>query len=134
MSILTAAEKAKDKRLQLTYKSSLAMFNTLMYEQDFCCAICQRPFVAGKGKKDFNKAVYPAFQDHFHGCCPRHLKRFCGQCNRGLLCFLCNKFVVGVIEMKDIPADRLAAYMSKWAHILPRIHSSKATRKRKKKK
>ena len=130
---MTTAERLKDKRLRDTYNSSLEAFNTLMAEQHNCCAICERPFIVGAGSREFKKEVYTPFQDHFHGCCPRRLKKFCGLCNRGLLCYLCNKFVVGVIEMKSIPADRLAAYMAKWAHIQPRTHAKKCARKKRKK-
>jgi len=130
---MTSQERAKDKRLRDIYNSSLEKNNATMAEQNNCCAICERPFVVGASSLKFKKEVYTPFQDHFHGCCPRHLKKFCGLCNRGLLCFLCNKFVVGVIEMKDIPADRLADYMAKWKHIQPRVHPARAKRAKRKK-
>jgi hypothetical protein len=121
-------EQAKDKRLHDIYNSSLAKFSTLMSEQGSCCAICQRPFVQGAGPGGFKNEVYTPFQDHDHACCPRRLHKFCGLCNRGLLCYTCNKFVVGVIEKMKIPVDRLLAYIQKWAFILPREHPKRIKR------
>ena len=132
---MTPQEKAKDKRLQDTFNSSLDKFNAKMAEQNNCCAICGRPFVLGASTEKFKKEIDTAFMDHVHGCCPRRLKKFCGACNRGLLCYICNRFVVGVIEMKEIPAGKLAAYMEKWKHIPAREHeqAKKLRAKRKKK-
>jgi len=125
---MTPQEKAKDKRLQDTYNSSLDKFNATLAEQNYCCAICERPFIAGAGSGLFNKEVYTPFQDHFHGCCPRRLKKFCGACNRGLLCFGCNKYVVGVIERQNVPIARLVAYLAKWKHIPAREQPVRAKR------
>jgi hypothetical protein len=136
---MTAQEKAKDKRLRDVFNSSLEAYLTKMLDQGNCCAICGRPFIKGAsvGIGTFKKEIYTAFQDHFHGCCPRRLKKFCGACSRGLLCFVCNRFVVGIIEKHNIPIDRLAAYMAKWAHIPSRaqvkLPRAKAKRKKKKK-
>ena len=121
-------EQSKDKRLRDVYNSSLAKHNALMEEQGHCCAICQRPFIAGAGSGEFKKDVYTPFQDHDHACCPRRLHKFCGLCNRGLLCYTCNKFVVGVIEKMKIPVDRLLAYLQKWAFIIPREHPKRIKR------
>jgi hypothetical protein len=120
---LTPQERAKDKRLRTTFNSSLEKFNAKMEEQGYCCAICQRPFVAGANPTgEFKKEVYSAFFDHAHRCCPRRLKKFCGRCCRGILCFTCNKFVVGVLEKLKIDIDRLYAYIKKWDFIEPREH------------
>jgi hypothetical protein len=108
---LTSAERAKDRRLQKTYKITLDDWNMLLAEQKYECAICSRPFAP---KKDKNGKSFTPQQDHFHGCCPRRLKEFCGRCNRSALCFPCNKFVMGVIERLNIPVDKLAAYIVKW--------------------
>ena len=131
---MTPQERAKDKRLRDTFNSSLEKFNAKMMEQNCCCAICERPFVAGAGSGAFNKKVYTPFQDHDHACCPRRLKKFCGLCNRGLLCFGCNKYVVGVIERQKVPIDRLVAYLNKWKHIQPREHPVRMKREKRKKK
>ena len=115
---MTSKERAQDKRLREIYKSSLEERNKKLEEQDYCCAICGRPFIKDARlfeQKEWDKEAYTSFQDHYHGCCPRRLKKFCGKCNRGILCYICNKFVVGVLEMKGIDANRLAAYMNKWA-------------------
>lgn len=103
---MTSSEKAKDKRLQKIYKKTLAEFNAQIEEQGGGCAICGKPF-----------SQYVAFQDHFHGCCPRRLKEYCGKCCRGILCFGCNRFVVGVLERMNIPINKLSEYMKKWEHL-----------------
>jgi hypothetical protein len=131
--LVTKAEAAKDRRLKSIFNSSLEQFMEKMREQNFCCAICERPFATGANPNhEFNKEVYGAFQDHDHACCPRRLHKFCGKCNRGLLCYTCNKFVVGIIEKMKIPADRLLAYIQKWAFIEPR-ENAPGPRKRKRK-
>lgn len=130
---MTPTEQAKDKRLRDIYNSSLEKYNEKMAEQNFCCDICQRPFVSGAGSKEFNKEVYTAFFDHDHRCCPRRLKKYCGLCCRGLLCFGCNKFVVGIIEKQKIPVDRLVAYMKKWSHIQPRTNAPGPRRRKRSK-
>jgi Recombination endonuclease VII len=109
---LTSSERAKDKRLQRIYKMTLDQQKELREEQNNTCAGCGR---------DFNK--YTPFQDHLHKCCPRKLKEFCGKCNRGLLCYLCNKFVVGTLERgQPLPPlellARITAYFQKWEPIL----------------
>jgi hypothetical protein len=130
---MTQQEQAKDKRLRTIFSSSLEQFNQQMTAQNNCCAICERPFLLGAGSGQFKKEIYTAFQDHDHACCPRRLKKFCGQCNRGLLCYTCNKFVVGVIEKMKIPVVRLLAYLEQWKFILPREHPKRLRAKRKKK-
>jgi hypothetical protein len=111
MDQLTAAEVAKDRRLRAIYNTTLEAQNVVRTEQGNACAICGRPF-----------ATFTAFQDHWHGCCPRRLKRYCGKCNRGLLCFVCNKYVVGVLEKQKFPVietcKRIIAYFEKWELIL----------------
>lgn len=113
---MTSAEKAKDKRLQQIYKMTLEEQNVTRKEQNNSCAICGR---------DFNH--YTAFQDHLHDCCPRRLKEFCGKCNRGLLCYPCNKFVVGIVERQSINKVKvdpikfiksMLAYFEKWVPIM----------------
>lgn len=132
---MTKSEKAKDTRLKKVYKVSLETERADMESQSNCCAICERPFVIGANpNKTFKKAFYQPFRDHFHGCCPRRLGIFCGRCNRGLLCYICNKFVVGIMEKHAIPAGRLAEYMVKWANIETREHPARAPRARKKRK
>lgn len=114
---MTPEETAKDKRLQKTYKTTLEQQNAQKAEQKNACAICGRSF-----------EHYTPFQDHWHKCCPRKLKEFCGLCNRGLLCFPCNKYVVGVLERQGIKGEdpipiielckRIIAYFEKWEVIL----------------
>jgi hypothetical protein len=110
---MTSAERAKDKRLRDIYGCTLEAQNAERALQGNCCAICGR---------DFSK--FTAFQDHEHGCCPRKLKKFCGKCNRGLICYLCNKWLVGVLERqaRDISpielCQRVLVYLEKWNKIL----------------
>lgn len=104
---MTTSEKAQDARLRRIYKKTLADKKREIGEQGGGCAICGRPF-----------PKFTANQDHFHKCCPRRLKEFCGKCCRGWLCFICNKYVMGVIERQNIPIDRVFAYIKKWEPIL----------------
>jgi recombination endonuclease VII len=110
---MTSKERAKDARLRKVYTSSLAEQQQKIADQNGCCAICKRPF-----------PEFSAFQDHYHGCCPRRLKTFCGKCNRGVLCYLCNKYLTGVVERMKM-ADgtplqilRLATYLQEWEKVL----------------
>lgn len=99
-------DKAKDKRLQTIYNTTLEKQNEKRVAQKNACAICRRSF-----------SQFTAFQDHDHKCCPRRLKRFCGLCNRGLICYLCNKYAVGLVEWMrkmDISFDRVIAYIKFW--------------------
>ena len=93
---MTTAERAKDKRLQTIYNTTLEKQNEQRAKQLNKCAICHRDF-----------AKFTAFQDHDHQCCPRRLHEFCGKCNRALLCFGCNKFVVGILERQYVDKVRL---------------------------
>jgi hypothetical protein len=113
---LTPSEKAKDARLRKTYKITLEAQNKQRSEQSNACTICGRPF-----------SKFTPFQDHEHQCCPRRLKEFCGKCNRGLLCFVCNKYVVGVLERQSVGGKRLdpiwllkriLVYFEHWTPIL----------------
>ena len=114
---MTSRERAKDKRLRDVYNTTLEAQNKQRDEQKNSCAICGRDF-----------AHFTPFQDHEHKCCPRRKKKFCGRCNRGLLCFLCNKYVVGVIErqcsannVKLTPIEflnRIKEYFEYWNPIL----------------
>jgi hypothetical protein len=112
---LTSAEKAKDKRLRSIYNISLEAQNAQKAEQGDACAICHRPF-----------RIFTAFQDHAHACCPRRLKTYCGKCCRGLLCFGCNKYLVGVLE-RQAKGNKMSAielcesilvYLKKYDRIL----------------
>ena len=104
---MTTAEKAADARLQRIYKKTLADKQRKIAEQGGGCAICGRPF-----------PKYLANQDHYHGCCPRRLKEYCGKCCRGWLCFICNKFVMGYLERHNIDVQKLYDYVKKWEPIL----------------
>ena len=108
---MTSSEKAKDLRLRKIYKTTLCHQSLQLLSQDFCCAICGRPFAP---KHDKNGKTFTAYQDHDHTCCPRRLKEYCGRCNRGLLCYVCNKYLVGIVEKLGLPVDKLLAYLEFW--------------------
>lgn len=121
---LTSKEKAKDKRLRDVYNMTLEEHNAKRAQQNNKCAICQRDF-----------REFTAFQDHDHRCCPRRLHKFCGKCNRGLLCYLCNKYAVGLIEWMrkmDIPMTKLVEYLEFWTEEIKRRggYEPKATPKK----
>jgi hypothetical protein len=106
MGKLSTADRAKAARLLSIYLMTLEEHNAKRAEQKNACAICRRPFTQFK-----------AFQDHDHACCPRRLKHFCGKCNRGLLCYLCNKYAVGLLEWLvkvDIDFERVVEYKKFW--------------------
>lgn len=108
-SKLTTAEIAKDRRLKSIYKMSLDEYNEKLAGQKFKCVLCGRPFT-GEGK-------YTAYVDHDHKCCPRRRKQFCGKCNRGLLCYICNKWAVGLIEKMQklgVDFDKALQYIKDW--------------------
>jgi Recombination endonuclease VII len=119
---MTKQEKAKDQRLRKIYKKTLADFNAQVIEQNGGCAICDKQF-----------SLYTAFQDHWHKCCPRKLKEYCGKCCRGLLCFQCNKYVVGVLERMNVSVARVKEYLDKWGPILAERGAGPKPKKRKKK-
>ena len=116
---MTASERAKDKRLQKQYKMTLEEQNKRKAEQGNRCAICGRPFPPLKNEKG---QTFTPYQDHEHKCCPttgkNKVTEYCGRCNRGLLCFLCNKYLVGVLEKQNLPVDKLFEYVKKWKKIL----------------
>ena len=104
---MTSSERAKDKRLRETYNQTLEEHHAKRAEQLDACAICRRPF-----------SQFQPYQDHDHDCCPRRKKKFCGKCNRSLLCFLCNKKAVAAIEfMRKVGIDplRVIDYVDSWA-------------------
>lgn len=110
---LTSAEKAKANYLLKTFKQTLEEHNALRKEQNNACAICKRPFTE-----------YKAYQDHDHDCCAaprRKVGKYCGKCNRGLLCFLCNKKVVAAIEQWakwGIDPHVAIAYIVHWTEVI----------------
>lgn len=72
---MTTAERRKDRYLKRKYGVSFAWYRKTLKGQDGKCAICRRPF--GDQRK--------ANVDHNHKT---------GKV-RGLLCYRCNKFLVG---------------------------------------
>jgi Recombination endonuclease VII len=78
------------KALKELYKTTEEWYEAKLQEQDGHCALCdaKQQTHKGSGKR--------LSVDHNHRCCPG--KRTCGKCNRGLLCFNCNK-LLGHLEM-----------------------------------
>ena len=110
---MTTAEKAADARLQRVYKKTLADKQREIAEQGGGCAICGRPW-----------PQYILNQDHDHACCnpPRGKKNrakatFCGKCNRGWVCYLCNRWAIGALEYMTkvrINPQVAIAYLAVW--------------------
>jgi hypothetical protein len=110
---LSTKQRASDARLRRVYKKTLADKLREITEQGGGCAICSRPY-----------PKYMLYQDHDHACCnpPRGKKArsratFCGKCNRGWVCYLCNKWALGALEfmakMKINPQVAIA-YLAFW--------------------
>ena len=126
---LSTKDRAKAKRLMDTYQQTLEEHNAKRTEQKNACAICRRPF-----------SQYQAYQDHDHKCCSRPRKkegRYCGKCNRGLLCFLCNKKAVAWLEQLakwGIDIEAVLEYIRHWTReiTLKGGYAPKAEPKRKK--
>lgn len=112
MDKLTSKEKAQDTRLRRVYKKTLSQKIAEIKAQGNGCAICGRAY-----------PKYTLSQDHDHACCkrPRGKKGntavFCGKCNRGWLCYLCNRWAIGSLEYMakvDIPAEKAFEYLKMW--------------------
>jgi hypothetical protein len=69
------------KALKELYKTTKEWYDAKLLEQNNHCALCPATQQSASGKR--------LSVDHDHDCCPT--KRACGKCNRGLLCFNCNK-------------------------------------------
>lgn len=114
---LTTAEIARDRRLKSIYGMSLEDFNKKMEEQNSACVLCKRPF-----------SQFQPYQDHDHKCCPPGRKvqrKYCGKCNRGLLCFLCNKYAIGLMEKVNTSTSKYqidfvkaVAYLAEWTTVI----------------
>ena len=87
------------KALRELYKTTKEWYDSKLKEQDNHCALCTAVQQTNKGE---GKRLSV---DHNHNCCPT--KHACGKCNRGLLCFNCNK-KLGMLEifLGDFPSIR----------------------------
>ena len=133
---LTKSERAADARLQRIYKKTLADKLREIAEQGGGCAICGRKY-----------PLYTLSQDHDHECCKRprgkkgNTAMFCGKCNRGWLCYLCNRWAIGGLEYMakvNIPAEKAFQYLKDWHEKIkarggyePKEETSKVRRKSK---
>lgn len=109
---LSKSDQAKDARLRRVYKKTLADKEAEIAAQGGGCAICGRPH-----------PQYTLSQDHDHACCKRprgkkgNTATFCGKCNRGWLCYLCNRWAIGGLEYMakvNIPAEKAFEYLKEW--------------------
>lgn len=75
-------------------------YKAILEEQGGVCALCKQP------PKRTRLSV-----DHDHACCPS--ERACERCRRGLLCNICNVYIVGHLEKAGIPPHRLVEYLRK---------------------
>lgn len=114
MDVTVKRMKARDARLKRVYGISQAIYEEILAKQDGKCWICRRPPKPGK-----------SFDiDHTH-------EKGGGGPVRGLLCFFCNKYIIG--RIKD-PAllDAGAAYLRQHTGYFTPLHK-KRKKKRKKK-
>jgi hypothetical protein len=129
---LTPSEKAKDARLRRIYKTTLDAVTAQLKEQGGGCAICGR-----------SATKYIMNLDHSHDCCGSKRKDknkdYCGLCNRGLLCYICNRKVIGAIERwkkLGVDVERAIEYLRHWDRVLldrgayAKKESKKAVRKK----
>jgi hypothetical protein len=73
---VNAAERARDRRLRSTYNISADEYDLILAAQDGLCAICRRP-------PPESGTRFAVDHDHKTGLV------------RGLLCYPCNRFLVG---------------------------------------
>jgi len=132
----TTALEAKAYRLRTAYKLTIEQHEQMLKDQNYQCGNCNRKFKP--------VGTFMAFHDHDGKCCARRLKRYCGLCNRALLCYVCNAKVVGHIEAwlkqgEDVIGS--VNYINKWNNILkergayapkPEVKKTKRVRKSKK--
>jgi hypothetical protein len=81
-------EYLRRKALKELYKTTIEWYDSKLKEQKGHCALCESAQQSSCGKR--------LSVDHDHGHCLG--KRACGKCNRGLLCFNCNK-KLGMLEI-----------------------------------
>lgn len=69
------------KALKELYKTTKEWYDSKLAEQGGHCALCPAT----------SSGPVRLSVDHNHRCCKN--KRTCGKCNRGILCFNCNKLL-----------------------------------------
>lgn len=88
----------RDRRLRRKYGITVEQYEALLSEQNGVCAVCGRP------PKNVRHAV-----DHDH-----RVERQTGAIHvRGLLCMMCNRKIVGVIERLRVDPQRVADYLNR---------------------
>lgn len=117
MGQLATKDALKDRRLRDIYKMSLEEYNQRLADQGNKCILCSRPF-----------PEFQSYLDHDHFCCAvgrKVQKKYCGKCNRGLLCFLCNKYAIGLMEKMNPPNSKYkmdfikaVEYLKGWTEVI----------------
>lgn len=82
VSSYACVEGQRESRLKSRYNIDQEEYDTLMYNQEGKCAICNIILADSVRLK--------THLDHDHTCCPEHNKS-CGKCVRGILCQACNR-------------------------------------------
>jgi hypothetical protein len=95
----------RSKALRELYHTTVEWYEDQLRKQEGHCALC---FSTVQSKCGRRLSV-----DHDHGCCPT--KHACGKCNRGLLCFNCNK-KLGMLEifMRDCVGFNITPNEGTW--------------------
>ena len=69
-------------------------YDKMLKSQNGLCALCGKQETVKRGGKVIQLSI-----DHAHVCCPS--KGSCGKCNRGLLCFNCNRLLGCVNDSEE---------------------------------
>ena len=96
----TSPEKRRAYNLKKKYGMTVAEYDAMFVQQGGVCAICHRP------PKKIRLAC-----DHDHAIEKKEGKIVV----RGLLCSMCNRKIVGVIERYKVHPQAIADYLSKAA-------------------
>lgn len=106
------------KALKELYKTTKEWYDNKLAEQGGTCALCPSLRQASRSEKRLSV-------DHNHAHCPG--KRACGKCNRGLLCFNCNKRLghlealrkeaITIIPERGTWLERAVEYIQKYEEI-----------------
>lgn len=93
----TSEDTTRNRHLMKTYGITLADYNEILQKQGGACAICD--YKPSEGRQRLHV-------DHDHSL------PFGKQSVRGLLCFVCNNKIVGVLEKKKVSITRVWKYLT----------------------
>src|ERR1017187_817263 len=114
--LVTFRDKEKERQTRYPYDSEAQRRSWLKSVYDMTPGEWDDLFEAQNGSCAICGEVGKKLQiDHDHDCCPATLRRYCGGCNRGLICFNCNT-LLGL--SKENPKTLLAAvhYLEQYSH------------------